>query len=253
MRKTLRNTGLCFLMLSWVPACDQDNDTYQEFVKPALDRGLEFGYLYRDMEPSNAGVVIYSDRSEEDAMPRQELAIRLSSVIEGHYPLADSFKLRDIGENTSFAEVRIETRDASADEDSARSRLKVLGGSVSLLDNAPGLGEWNTDGTPLDVSVELTVNRKRFSPTKCKTNDDKSKNIVTVECSCMNSLRETGDCTHTGPQQEAYTQDFESICCDQLGLFPEQDEPLKFETRAHFNASLCTSSLRNKAPDQFCK
>lgn len=253
MLKTLRNTGMCLLVLMGAPACEEES-TFSEFLKPALDRGLEFGYLYRDMEPTNAGVVMYSQRTEDDELPRQEINIRLSSVNEGNYPISGAFKVRDIGENTSFAEVRIRTRHKISGDKPEYSNLRVLGGSVSLLDNAPGRGEWNTDGTPVDVSAELTVNRQRFSPIECKTNDDKEKNIVTVECDCVNALREAGTCVHSGPQQDAYTQDFEAICCDTLGLFEDLNETVKFETRAHFKAELCTSSARkNTAEVQFCK
>lgn len=252
MLKFLRNTGLSILVLSCLAGCEEES-TYKDFVEPALKRGLEFGYLYRDMEPSNAGVLIHSETSEEDALPRAEFSIRLSSLDKGDYPLADNFRVRDIGENTNFSEVRIETQYEDNSEAPERSKLKVVNGSILLQDHAPGRGEWSTDGTPIDLTVQLTVNRKRFTPLKCKSNDDKSKNVVTVECSCVNSLREKESCQHSGPQQQAYTQNFEAICCDSLGLFEEQNELLKFETRAHFKADLCTSVQRNRAEARFCK
>lgn len=255
MRKSLRDTALSLLVLACVPACEEES-TYKDFVEPVLKRGLEFGYLYRDMEPSNAGIVVYSKRSQEDAMPRQEISIRLSSVNKGNYPLANAFKVRDIGENTNFAEVKIESRHNASDEGSdngpEHSPLKVLGGSVSLLDNAPGFGVWNTDGTPIGISVELTVNRKRYSPSKCKTDDNKDKADISVECKCVNSQHETATCLHKGPREASLKQDFETLCCDSLGLFEEQNEPIKFETKANFKASLCTSPTRVRAEEEFC-
>lgn len=256
MLKTLRNFCFGVLGLACLPACEEDS-TYKELVEPALKRGLEFGYMYRDMEPTNAGIVIYSERSEDDDLPRQEIEIRLSSVNKGEYPLAPAFNFRDIGENTSFSEILIETRqdgsDADSDEEIQRSRLKVIRGSISLLDNAPGRGKWSTDGTPLDILVDLTVNRKRYSPTKCTSNQDKSKGSVSVECSCRNSLRETSTCEYSGSAQNEANHDFEALCCDSLGRFEEQDEPLKFETRAHFKGDLCTSKGRNRAEVRFCQ
>lgn len=264
MLKTLKNTGLSILVLSCVPACEEDS-AYKTLVEPALERGLEFGYMYRDMEPSNAGIVIYSGSSQDDELPREEIEIRLSSINKGVYPLANRFQFRDIGENTNFSEILIETRSKGSkeesDDDSEKdsddqvkgSRLKVLDGSISLLDHAPGRGEWSTDGTPLDLSVELTVNRKRFSPTKCKVNAKNSKGKTSLECSCSNSLKETSTCKYSGSPQKAATQDFEALCCDQLGLFKEHDESLKFETRAFFKADLCTSKGRNSAEVRFCQ
>lgn len=251
MRKSLRDTALGILVLACVPACEEEG-TFEELVEPALNRGLEFGYLYRDMEPSNAGIVMYSQSSQEDAMPRHDIAIRVSSVNKGTYPIAGNFKVRDIGENTNFAEVRLETRYQDSSEDGERSQLKVLGGSVSLLDNAPGLGVWNTDGTPVGISVELTVNRKRYSPTKCKNNENKEANEVTIECNCVNSLRETATCVHKGSLSASLEQDFETLCCDSLGLFEEQNEPISFEAKVNFKAELCTSPARVTAEEKFC-
>lgn len=254
MLKILRNTAFSILALSCLPACEEES-TYKDFVEPALANGVDFGYIYRDMEPSNAGVVFQTEEPGEDdanTFPRHKIEIRLSSMKKGAYPLAPTFKVRDIGEDTNFSELVLKTQYKKSADKPEYSQLKVINGSVSLLDNAPGRGVWNKDGTPVDLAVELTVNRKRFSPVECKTNDNKSKNFVTVECSCVNSERETSTCEHSGSQQEASTQNLESVCCDKLGLFEEQDEPLKFEIRAHFNPSRCDSTLGSTADERFC-
>lgn len=233
--------------------CGNDG-LYKDYVEPALARGLDFGYVYKDLSPEHAGLVFHSVRSDNDVLPRHELTLRVSSMRKGEYTVEPFLQPSDFGPGSRIAEVHISTRYNLEDGSPRRVPLRILSGKVQILEDGPGLGVWSTDGANLGVKVDLIANRKRFGPQHCEGTSDKETKRTQVRCLCINALREekTCDLDLSEEADPSKLEDLNIKCCDKLGLFPEENEALSFEHDASFGKDFCEDIHDAKAAHIYC-